>query len=83
VAFIAIGWRGSGTGVAKSAGHGRVRSSQREGSIVVIEICTRPVARGVTDGAVLREPCRDVIRDSRPERHSPLPVEDVAPVAGH
>jgi hypothetical protein len=81
VATIAIGWRRSGTRVAKVAGHGRMRPGQREGRIIVIEICTRPIERGVTDGAVLREPHSNMIRNAAPQCCSTLPGRDVTPVA--
>jgi hypothetical protein len=82
VACITIGWRRSGISVAKVAGHGRMRPGQREGRIIVIEICTRPIERGVTDRAVLREPHGNMIRNAAPECCSTLPGRYVAPVAG-
>jgi hypothetical protein len=61
---------------------GRVRSRQGKPSRGVVERGTCPVQRGVTNGAVLREPCRDVIRNVAPQRRRALPVQNVAPVAG-
>lgn len=48
----------------------------------MVERGTRPVDRGVANGAVLREPCGDVIGNVAPERGCALPCSDVTAVAG-
>jgi hypothetical protein len=81
VASVAIRWRRGGTGVAKAAGHGGVRAGQREGRIGVIEIETCPIHRGVADGAIGREPRRNVVGYRASKRCGALPGGDMAPVA--
>ncbi len=70
------------TGNAGRRHWGDVHSRQGKPRRAVIERGTRPVGRGVANGAVLREPCRNMIRNAAPELCSALPVRYVAPVAG-
>jgi len=70
------------TGNAGRRHWGDVHPRQGKPRRAVIERGTRPVGRGVANGAVLREPCRNMIRNAAPELCSALPVRYVAPVAG-
>ena len=69
--------------MAKVAGHGHVRSGQREGRIVVIKICTCPVDCGVTDGAIFWEPRSNMIWHRDSERRGAQPGRYMAPIAGY
>src|SRR5260370_38189432 len=69
------------TGNAGRRHWGNVHPRQGKPRRAVIERGTRPVGRGVPNGAVLRGPCRNMIRNDAPALWGPLPVRDVAPLA--
>lgn len=81
VAAVAIGGRHGGTGVAKIAGHGGVRSGQREAGSVMIENRTEPGSRRVARCASGWVSGSDVIRYGPAEGRGALPSSSVATVA--
>jgi len=68
--------------VARRAGHGGVRTCQREGGCAVIERGSRPIRRRVAKGTIRRESGRDVIRNRAAQCRGALPRGQMAAIAG-